>query len=202
MRVAAVRGCALQRLLCAPHQLCAAGPSVALRGNRASLLPQVACRSATLDAEALTSLHLKLLATQPLAPPQPSPECAENDAVIQHIESVLGPLETKPLVRSGAGESRVAPACVCGWGIGHRQGKEGLAYAAHPTQRSPATALSPVMHGVPQAPPANPVVIVISGPSGVGKDAVLLRLKDLRPDLYFVVTATSRCALFAAACQA
>ncbi|GFR49527.1 hypothetical protein Agub_g11571 [Astrephomene gubernaculifera] len=44
----------------------------------------------------------------------------------------------------------------------------------------------------PLAPPAQPVVIVISGPSGVGKDAVLERLKHQRPDLYFVVTATSR----------
>jgi guanylate kinase len=43
-----------------------------------------------------------------------------------------------------------------------------------------------------QAPPAKPIVIVISGPSGVGKDAVLTRLKEQREDLYFVVTATSR----------
>ncbi len=39
-----------------------------------------------------------------------------------------------------------------------------------------------------------PQVIVISGPSGVGKDAVLRELQQQRPDLYFVVTATSRCA--------
>ncbi|KAG2435251.1 hypothetical protein HXX76_007329 [Chlamydomonas incerta] len=44
----------------------------------------------------------------------------------------------------------------------------------------------------PLAPPSRPVVIVISGPSGVGKDAVLNRLKEQREDLYFVVTATSR----------
>lgn len=35
-------------------------------------------------------------------------------------------------------------------------------------------------------------MFVISGPSGVGKDAVLKRLQQRRPDLYFVVTATSR----------
>ena len=47
--------------------------------------------------------------------------------------------------------------------------------------------------GLPaQAPEPEPVVLVISGPSGVGKDAVLRRLQELRPDLYFVVTATSR----------
>lgn len=44
----------------------------------------------------------------------------------------------------------------------------------------------------PQVPPPQPRVVVISGPSGVGKDAVIKRLQQLRPDLYFVVTATSR----------
>ena len=37
-----------------------------------------------------------------------------------------------------------------------------------------------------------PLVMVISGPSGVGKDAVIKELKDECPDLHFVVTATSR----------
>lgn len=41
-------------------------------------------------------------------------------------------------------------------------------------------------------PPPKPLVIVVSGPSGVGKDAVIKDLKDERGDLYFVVTATSR----------
>ncbi len=50
-----------------------------------------------------------------------------------------------------------------------------------------------------QVPPAKPVVIVISGPSGVGKDSVVDRLKELRGDLYFVVTATSRCVYAVAA---
>eukprot|EP00899_Mesostigma_viride_P015597 jgi/Mesvir1/24038/Mv10775-RA.2 len=44
----------------------------------------------------------------------------------------------------------------------------------------------------PTVPPAHPLVIVISGPSGVGKDAVINRLRETRPDLHFVVTATSR----------
>jgi len=43
-----------------------------------------------------------------------------------------------------------------------------------------------------QVPPTKPVVIVISGPSGVGKDALVNQLKEARRDLYFVVTATSR----------
>lgn len=37
-----------------------------------------------------------------------------------------------------------------------------------------------------------PVLIVISGPSGVGKDTIAKRLMDQRDDFYFVVTATTR----------
>lgn len=43
-----------------------------------------------------------------------------------------------------------------------------------------------------QVPPAPPMVIIISGPSGVGKDAVIKALQHARPTLHFVVTATSR----------
>lgn len=41
-------------------------------------------------------------------------------------------------------------------------------------------------------PNPNPQIIVISGPSGVGKYAVIKKLKETREDLRFVVTATSR----------
>lgn len=44
----------------------------------------------------------------------------------------------------------------------------------------------------PTVPAAPPLVVVISGPSGVGKDAVLRRLLELRPELSMVVTATDR----------
>ncbi len=37
-----------------------------------------------------------------------------------------------------------------------------------------------------------PVVVVISGPSGVGKDATIQRMKDLGHPCHFVVTATTR----------
>jgi guanylate kinase len=39
---------------------------------------------------------------------------------------------------------------------------------------------------------ANPLLIVISGPSGVGKDAVINRLQEVKRDMHFVVTATTR----------
>lgn len=37
-----------------------------------------------------------------------------------------------------------------------------------------------------------PLLIVISGPSGVGKDTLIHRMKERHPELYFVVTATDR----------
>lgn len=37
-----------------------------------------------------------------------------------------------------------------------------------------------------------PLLVVISGPSGVGKDAVLERLRATHPELFFAVTATTR----------
>ncbi|CAN7107709.1 unnamed protein product [Brassica rapa subsp. narinosa] len=44
----------------------------------------------------------------------------------------------------------------------------------------------------PIIPPPNQLIIVISGPSGVGKDAVINKLREAREHLHFVVTATSR----------
>ncbi|WOL12575.1 guanylate kinase 2, chloroplastic/mitochondrial [Canna indica] len=44
----------------------------------------------------------------------------------------------------------------------------------------------------PFCPPPNPLILVVSGPSGVGKDAVIKRLLEVREGIHFVVTATSR----------
>ena len=44
-----------------------------------------------------------------------------------------------------------------------------------------------------EAPSAeHPLLVVISGPSGVGKDAVVAEMRRLFPDLFFAVTATTR----------
>ncbi|KAM0042649.1 putative guanylate kinase [Helianthus debilis subsp. tardiflorus] len=44
----------------------------------------------------------------------------------------------------------------------------------------------------PLAPSSRPLVIVISGPSGVGKDCLIKCLTEVRKNIHFVVTATSR----------
>lgn len=44
----------------------------------------------------------------------------------------------------------------------------------------------------PYAWSESPLLIVISGPSGVGKDAVVRRMKERGVDFHFVITATSR----------
>ncbi len=48
--------------------------------------------------------------------------------------------------------------------------------------------LNPILEG--RAP--TPLLVVISGPSGVGKDSVLMRMRELGFPFHFVVTANSR----------
>jgi guanylate kinase len=51
-----------------------------------------------------------------------------------------------------------------------------------------ARSLNPLLEGKPAAP----LLVVISGPSGVGKDSVLMRMRELGFPFHFVVTANSR----------
>ncbi|XP_074574567.1 guanylate kinase 2, chloroplastic/mitochondrial-like isoform X1 [Curcuma longa] len=53
-------------------------------------------------------------------------------------------------------------------------------------------ALGSTFSSDPLSPPSSPLILVISGPSGVGKDAVIKRLQEVREGIHFVVTATSR----------
>ena len=48
------------------------------------------------------------------------------------------------------------------------------------------------MQVIPESSPAPPLLVAISGPSGVGKDAALSRLKEMDRPWHFVVTATTR----------
>ncbi|KAK3189937.1 hypothetical protein Dsin_029498 [Dipteronia sinensis] len=58
--------------------------------------------------------------------------------------------------------------------------------------RSLESSLGHCFNTNPVCPSPTPLIIVISGPSGVGKDAVIKRLRESRESLHFVVTATSR----------
>ena len=64
------------------------------------------------------------------------------------------------------------------------------------TSRNTSSAAAPRLSSIGEAGPSrqgsNPLLIVISGPSGVGKDALVQRLKVLGYPFHFVVTATTR----------
>ncbi|MES0329743.1 MAG: guanylate kinase, partial [Dehalococcoidales bacterium] len=48
------------------------------------------------------------------------------------------------------------------------------------------------MSGLSYKPSSGPLLLILSGPSGVGKDAILSRMKELDRPLEFVVTMTTR----------
>jgi guanylate kinase len=61
--------------------------------------------------------------------------------------------------------------------------------ASHGSIKLPYMPTDPVTS---QIPPREPLLIVISGPSGVGKDSVIHQLRNRNLDLHFVVTANTR----------
>jgi len=52
--------------------------------------------------------------------------------------------------------------------------------------------MEPFLNPILQGKPPQPLLVVISGPSGVGKDSVLMRMRELGFPFHFVVTANSR----------
>ena len=48
------------------------------------------------------------------------------------------------------------------------------------------------MAQIPEANPAPPLLVLLSGPSGVGKDAAIGELKKLDRPWHFAITATTR----------
>ncbi len=93
------------------------------------------------------------------------PRTAAPADMWQAVEEQLGPLSRAPTVRGRMTPRRARPAAAPS-GLSARAGA--------------------------QVPELQPLVVVVSGPSGVGKDAVIKALQAARPDLHFVVTATSR----------
>ncbi|XP_072984959.1 guanylate kinase 2, chloroplastic/mitochondrial [Typha latifolia] len=114
--------------------------------------------------------------------------------------SVSGSLPS-PLPRS---ISAPIPKGSLGFPLKASAGSTGNARLAHFIPRLPSTAdkdklykgleatLGTTFSSESLSPPPHPLVIVISGPSGVGKDAVIKRLREVREGIHFVVTATSR----------
>ncbi|WP_322823035.1 guanylate kinase [Chloroflexus sp.] len=52
--------------------------------------------------------------------------------------------------------------------------------------------MEPFLNPILQGKPPQPLLVVISGPSGVGKDSILMRMRELGFPFHFVVTANSR----------
>ena len=124
-------------------------------------------------------------ATSVQAAERSSPATATPAVTVQEIEDRLGQLSHVPLVRVLVAGKRL-DALTSSAGSPHPRTSTVL--ASKRDLERPAADWSAL-----QVSTAPAVVVVISGPSGVGKDAVVNALKKARPDLHFVVTATSRC---------
>jgi hypothetical protein len=105
--------------------------------------------------------------------------------MLAQLESKIGALDHGPMVRLG--EWRCCSA---------EQQPQVATPPPHPSSRPArrSTPRPPPPRPRRQVPHPRPRVVVISGSSGVGKDSVIAELRRMRPDLHFVITATSRCA--------
>ncbi|EPS65787.1 hypothetical protein M569_08990 [Genlisea aurea] len=136
--------------------------------------------------------------------------CSRSRAYLLSANSIANPISVPPLfayprlaslshpnifqtlrLRSGSvyrassavGESRMTPASTV-----PKPDRTGRAELFRSLEFSLGTSFS----SEPIVPSPNPLIVVISGPSGVGKDAVIKRLRETRKNLHFVVTATTR----------
>ncbi|KAL6517241.1 hypothetical protein OROHE_017947 [Orobanche hederae] len=123
-----------------------------------------------------------------------------------HEPIPLSPIFTNPFANSTSFPSFTSNSKVRRLGfqanmsvVSHRLVSEDTANAPHPVTagradvfRALESSLGSTFSSQPIVPNPSPLIIVISGPSGVGKDSVIKGLKEVREDLHFVVTATSR----------
>ncbi|KFM24624.1 Trafficking protein particle complex subunit 10 [Auxenochlorella protothecoides] len=106
--------------------------------------------------------------------------CQVRD-VLQRLEARIGNFSSRPLVRRCREQD-----------LGSRNAT--LSSIVHAREGRCASS-SPGLHNdtfTSQVPAPRPLVLVVSGPSGVGKDAVLNTFQKANPDLHFIVTATTR----------
>lgn len=112
------------------------------------------------------------------------------------LEAVVGPLSREPMVRNEAESGEK----IKGQADDVRRGLFSsppwwfvfVPLSACPPRPRPPPPNQQKLSNDQQVPPPAPLVLVVSGPSGVGKDAAIRALHAARPGLRFVVTATSR----------
>lgn len=107
--------------------------------------------------------------------------------------SLAGASKQKVALQSRGATSRTAGSAADQQATLSRPAAEAqpLNHAAPPLLQDVEAQLGP-FSGTPAIAPPPALVVIVSGPSGVGKDAVLNRLRQRRSDIHFVVTATSR----------
>lgn len=119
--------------------------------------------------------------------------CAADSSALHQRGSLAGLSKQKTSTHSRSLGGRPASSCSDQHATLSRPAAEAQrpADSATPLLQDVEQQLGPFSAAPAVAPPPA-LVVIISGPSGVGKDAVINRLRERRPDIHFVVTATSR----------